>query len=417
MFPVAFLSGALLPAIATCVQSEVTGRMNSTGLIILFNTIGAACGPLLAGFLLLPRLGFQSSLIFCAVTYAGLALLTTQRESWSMRRLSGIALVALGVVFVLILAFFPYDRADTHFANARALYEGDGSVLSRKIEGTADTYQLLRRDLHGQPYAYRLVTNSYSMSGTVPRTQRYMRMFAYLPLILRPESEKALLICYGVGVTADAFTRDPRLKHLDVVDISKEVFDLADSYTGAGYANPLRDPRVATFVQDGRFFLQVSPDRYDIITGEPPPLKVAGTVNLYTQQFFVLMHDRLKDGGIVTFWLPISQLTTDETKAILRAFHNVFSNASVWATCDLEWIMMGSKGPLQQPNQELARSFWSEAKTRSDLGRIGIESPEQMSGLFVMERKEIDRMTQGVEPLSDFYPKRLTDMRPDLKAA
>ena len=79
--------------------------------------------------------------------------------------------------------------------------------------------------------------------------------------------------------------------------------------------------------------------------------------------------------------------------------------------------MMGSKGPLQQPDQELARSFWSEPKTRSDLGRIGIESPEQMSGLFVMDSEEIDRITQGVEPLSDFYPKRLTDAHPDLKAA
>jgi predicted membrane-bound spermidine synthase len=57
MFPVAFLSGAFLPAIATVVQSEMTGRMNSTGLTILFNTIGAAVGSLVAGFLLLPRLG------------------------------------------------------------------------------------------------------------------------------------------------------------------------------------------------------------------------------------------------------------------------------------------------------------------------------------------------------------------------
>ncbi len=71
MFPVAFLSGALLPAIVTCVQSEVPGRMNSTGLTMLFNTIGAAFGPLLAGFVLLPRLGFQSSLISCAAVYAG----------------------------------------------------------------------------------------------------------------------------------------------------------------------------------------------------------------------------------------------------------------------------------------------------------------------------------------------------------
>src|SRR4029078_7392184 len=153
----------------------------------------------------------------------------------------------------------------------------------------------------------RRITNGSSMSGTHPRSQRYMRLFAYLPLALRPESENALLLCYGVGITADAFSRDPRLKHLDVVDISKEVFDLADSYSGSEYSNPLRAPRVTTFVQDSRFFLQVSPDLYEIITGEPPPPKVAGTVNLYTQKFFVLMHARLKDGGIVTFWLPISQ--------------------------------------------------------------------------------------------------------------
>src|SRR5438045_5012456 len=54
MFPVAFLSGALLPAIATCIQSEVTVWMNSTGLTLLSNTIVAACWRLLAGFLLLP---------------------------------------------------------------------------------------------------------------------------------------------------------------------------------------------------------------------------------------------------------------------------------------------------------------------------------------------------------------------------
>jgi len=416
MFPVAFLSGALLPAIATCIQSNVTDRMNSTGLTIFFNTIGAACGPLIAGFLLLPRLGFQSSLIFCAGVYASLALLTTQKQSWSLRRISGIAMVSLSGAFVLILAIFPYRRDESHFANARRLYEVDGSTLFKKIEGTADTYQLLRRDLFGQPYCYRLVTNSYSMSGTLPRSQRYMRMFAYLPLVLRPESEDALLICYGVGVTADAFTRDPRLKHLDVVDVSKEVFDLADFYVGAGYSNPLRDPRVTTFVQDGRFFLQTCPASYDIITGEPPPLKTAGAVNLYTEQFFSLMKGRLKDGGIASFWLPIYQVTVDETKAILRAFHNVFPNASLWATSDMEWVMIGIKPPLRKPDEELAHRLWTDPSSGSDLARIGLEVPEQMPALFVMDAEEIERMTQGVEPLDDFFPKRLTDAQPDLQS-
>jgi len=417
MFPVAFLSGALLPAIVTVVQSEVTSRMNSTGLTILFNTIGAAVGPLLAGFVLLPQLGFQSSLIFCAVVYAGLSVLTSERRIWSLRRRPGIVMVSFSAVFVLTLATFPYHRDETHFANARSSYEIDGSVLLKKIEGTADTFQLLRRDLYGQPYYYRLVTNSFSMSGTMPRSQRYMRMFAYLPFALRPESESALLVGYGVGVTADAFKRNARLKQLDIVDISKEVFDLADLYTGPGYSNPLRDPRVTTFVQDGRFFLQTSPTRYDIITGEPPPLKTAGTVNLYTQQFFSLMKGRLKAGGIASFWLPLYQLTTGETKAILRAFHNVFPNASLWATSDLEWIMIGINPPLRKPDEELAHRLWTDPTTGPDLVRVGLEVPEQMAASFVMDAEGIDRLTQGVEPLDDFYPKRLTDAPPDSNAA
>jgi hypothetical protein len=255
------------------------------------------------------------------------------------------------------------------------------------------------------------------MSATQPRSQRYMRLFAYLPLALRPESENALLIGYGVGVTADALTRDSHLKRLHVVDISTEIFTLADFYSGPGYKNPLRDPRVTTFIQDGRFFLQACPERYDIITGEPPPLKMAGTVNLYTEQFFWLMKSRLKDGGIVSFWLPLYHLRTDETKAILRAFHNVFPNASIWATSDLEWIMIGIKPPLPKPNESLARRLWSDGGTGGDLVRIGVEVPEQMSTLFVMDGDEIDRLTQGVEPLTDFFPKRLSDAEPDLGVA
>ena len=79
--------------------------------------------------------------------------------------------------------------------------------------------------------------------------------------------------------------------------------------------------------------------------------------------------------------------------------------------------MIGMKPPLRKPDEELARRLWTDPTSGSDLVRIGLEVPEQMSALFVMDAEEIDRMTQGVEPLDDFYPKRLTDAQPDLKAA
>src|SRR6267378_1200448 len=364
MFPVAFLSGVLFPAIAARVQDSVPSRMNSLGVTTLFNTAGAAIGPLLAGFILLPKLGFQSSLIICAVGYGLLCLTISRKENWSPKHPTGLALVGLCVLFIASLALFPRDRDEMHFANARRLYESEEQHLVKKIEGPTGTWQLLRRDLFGLPYYYRLMTDGFSMSATNPPNQRYMRLFAYLPLALHPQPQSALLIAFGCGVTADALTHDVDLEHIDIVDISKEAFDLADDYRGAGYSNSLRDPRVTAIVQDGRFFLQASPQRYDIITGEPPPPKVLGSVNLYTEQFFSLMSDRLKDGGIATFWLPIYQLNVAEAKAILRAFHDAFPNCVVWSSSDEEWIMMGIKGAPQKVDNEQIRKFWRFGSTR-----------------------------------------------------
>jgi hypothetical protein len=136
---------------------------------------------------------------------------------------------------------------------------------------------------------------------------------------------------------------------------------------------------------------------------------VAGSVNLYTQEFFSLMHSRLKEGGIATFWLPINQLKVDEAKAILRAFHNSFPNASVWASSDEQWIMMGIKGPAQRGEEEEIGRLWSDPGTNADLSRIGLEIPQQLGALFLMDAEEIDRITHEIAPLTDNYPKRLTD--------
>src|SRR6476620_4880315 len=414
MFPVSFLSGMMFPTIVARIQVEVTDRMNSTGIATLLNTSGAAIGPLVATFILLPSLGYQASLICCAAAYGLLSIIVAERALWSLRRPTGIMLVTLWITLLLGFVCFPYRRTEAHFGHASRPYERDdqGHVLARvveRIEGTSDTWQLLRRDLFGQAYYYRLLSDSFSMSATSPRNQRYMRLFAYLPLALNPGARDVLLICYGCGVTADAFTRKSSVERVDIVDISKEVFSLADSYAGINYSNPLRDPRVHAIVQDGRFFLQASARKYDIISGEPPPPKVAGAVNLYTQEFFSLMRSRLKEGGIATFWLPINQLKVDEAKAILRAFHNAFPNASVWGSADQDWIMMGINGPVRRASEDELRQLWTDPTTGADLRTIGIEVPQQLGALFLMDGDEIDRITHNIAPLTDLYPKRLTD--------
>ena len=71
--------------------------------------------------------------------------------------------------------------------------------------------------------------------------------------------------------------------------------------------------------------------------------------------------------------------------------------------------MMGIKGAGRSISEDEIRRLWSEPGTGADLRRIGIEVPQQLGALFLMDGEEINRITHDVAPLSDIYPKRLTD--------
>ena len=76
------------------------------------------------------------------------------------------------------------------------------------------------------------------------------------------------------------------LKSIDIVDISKDILELSEVIYPDPRKHPLNDERVRTHIEDGRFFLQITEKKYDLITAEPPPPTVAGVVNLYTREYF-----------------------------------------------------------------------------------------------------------------------------------
>jgi len=75
------------------------------------------------------------------------------------------------------------------------------------------------------------------------------------------------------------------VKRMDAVDISKEVFALADSIPASITPNPLRD-RACTQLCRWRFFLQASPGSTTLSLASHLRPKMLGSVNLYTQEFF-----------------------------------------------------------------------------------------------------------------------------------
>ncbi|MGD9608902.1 MAG: fused MFS/spermidine synthase [Desulfovibrionaceae bacterium] len=407
MFPAALASGLLFTALGEAIHREIGDRTRSAGLLTMANTLGAMVGPLVAGFLLLPALGMEKSLYgLCALYLVPAALCTGRARPWPSLRSP--FLLATLIAFAACLIFFPFGATRDFLDRAVADYRKQGEVVEATIEGVTGTLQYLRRDYLGQPYSHRLVTDGYSMAATEPANRRYMKLFAYFPEAVLPNPKTALLICYGTGTTASALVEDKRLTAIDVVDISRDILTGSHIIHPQPGTNPLDDPRVKTHVEDGRFFLLASRRKFDIITAEPPPPMMAGVVNLYTREYFSLMRDRLTDGGMVTYWLPVFELSEADTKAILKAFCEVFDHASLWTGFNYNWMLVGVKKTKTPKSGADFASLWNDPVLGRGLRDIAVEEPGQLTALFMADRQAMLSACGEAKPLTDNFPKRLT---------
>jgi len=409
MLPTSLLSGVLFTLLGEGLHEDIASAPRCAGLLAFANTTGAMLGSLLGGFVLLPKIGIETSLALLAASYGVTAALALR--SWPRTRVAGIALATAAAAFTLGLALFPRGAMETRFlAHPASRFLQWETVLVR--ETLTETLSYLRRDLFGEPYAWRLLTNSHSMSSTARRDQRYMSLFVHWPVAVHRDMRSALLISYGVGVTATALIETPSLETIDVVDISAGILDTNRIIFPEPGSYPLDDPRVRVHVEDGRHFLQTTSDRFDLITGEPPPPKLAGIVNLYTREYFSLVHDRLADEGIASYWLPTKGLFEEDAFAILRAFCDAFPKCSLWSGAGWDWMMVGSRGEIAQVSQERLSRQWNDRRVATKLRGIGIERPAQLGALFLADAAQLRALTQETPPLEDDHPKRIRDAIP-----
>jgi len=410
MVPTSFLSGMVFTFLGRLLRFRVGDDIATTGLATLANTLGAMAGAPLAGFVLLPWLGVDRAFFSVIIGYGAVAILSLIGGCWpGPTRLRRGSLVGVSLLYLAGVVLFPFGLMRNHFVRlSLSSYDGDGSRVVAYREGLLETISYLRTDWGGHPVSYRLITNGYSMSSTSLSAQRYMRLFVYLALALRPESRSALLISYGVGSTAKALSDARQLRSIDVVDVSPDILNLSNQLFDPPESSPLRDRRTRVHIEDGRFFLATSRDRFDLITGEPPPPLAAGIVNLYTREYFQLVHSRLTPGGMVTYWLPVHSLDLAASRAVVGAFCSVFSDCVLWNGSGRDWVLTGSRGGIPgRSEEELARQ-WQDPVVAPTLSRLGLDGPEQLGAIFIADAAQLAEWTAGVRALDDDHPGRLS---------
>lgn len=404
MFPVALLSGIAFTMVNRAVKDRLGTSARTAGIATFYNTTGAMLGSLVAGFVLLPILGMELSFFVIAATYSGLAFVVPSEEQAGRQTL--VSRYGSIAVALTTLVLFPFGLMQaSYFVDRIATLPNHSLVATR--EGLIETIRYFSRDVYGKPKYYRLVTNGHSMSATSTAAKRYMKLYVYLPIALKPDTRDALLISYGVGTTAKALTDSGKLEKIDVVDISEDILEMS-SIIYPGDDNPLRDERVTVHIEDGRFFLNTTSNHYDLITSEPPPPKIAGVVNLYSEEYFRLIRERLNPGGYASYWLPVQQLEPTDTLAIIKAFCSSFDDCSLWSGGGLEWMLLGSNGADMQSDAAQMAAQWRDPAVYPELVALGFESAAQLGSLFMADADLLAEVTADVAPVTDNFPARIS---------
>jgi spermidine synthase len=401
MLPTALLSGVVFTLTGSALRASVGRDAAAAGHLTLFNTAGAALGSLAAGFVLLPSLGMERSLFVVALVYGIVACVAAVG---SLRR----ATLALGLVFAAGVLLFPFGsmRRD-HFVHPIERWSQDRGADVQVREGLTETSLYVEKRFAGHTRSHRLVTNSITMASTDVRNRRYMKLFVYLPVAVHPGPRSALLVSFGVGATAKALTDTRELERIDVVDVSRDILEMSRVVFPDPADNPIHDPRVHVHVEDGRFFLQATDRRFDVITAEPPPPALAGVVDLYSEEYFRLVHDRLSEGGIASYWLPTHSLAEDNALAVLRAFCDVFDDCSLWNGFGTDLVLLGTRGARGPVSEARFEAQWSDPRVLAELRALGLEAPVRLATLFIAGREDLDSLTAAALPVVDDFPARV----------
>jgi spermidine synthase len=394
--------GMSLPILIKIVSGGHEHIGKGTGQIYASNTLGAIFGSLFMGFLILPELGSQKSLLLIASLNLFLGVLLFLNGSYlrtAVRR--GLAVVFTVVILFLNVAI-PDDLLDAFFMRDSSGQRSPKALLYFE-EGLTDTVAVFR-DNYGvlDPEAKRLITNGISMSASNVTASRYMKLLAHIPILLVDAPEDVLVVCFGTGQTTGAAAIHPGVRSVDSVDLSPSVIRAGKIFATENH-DVLNNPKVNFILQDGRNHLLTTGKKYDVITSEPPPPRTAFTVNLYTKEYYEAAKKRLKPGGIVAQWIPLHSQGEKEVAMHFKTFHDVFEHTIAWMPVANEMLIIGSDRPIELDFKKLQQRL-AEPVVKEALADIEIENAYSfLSNVWFLEDR-IEAVSAGYDVITDNRP-------------
>ena len=352
--PVTILLGAWLPLL----NRRLKGDKSSGASLYGANSIGAAVGALLAGFVLLPWLGTMGTIITAAFLLFFSGMFWARRVAWlALPLLAGWAWAGHGLPSIDVLA-----PAQQKNSVDLAVHE-DGLAITHVVE-QSNGQRLLLADLQRM--------DASSDPAAVMAQKNQVR----LPLLLHPDPHSILFLGLGTGISASA--------SLSITNIERTAVELSQgaiNASGEWFASVNGDvnQKMTVIRDDARRFLRQTDDSYDVIVGDLFHPDFVGRSALLSVEQFKRGYEKLNQGGVFVQWLAVNQFDITSLEIVLRSFQQQFANSYLFVD-GFRLALVGLKGEALSVERTLSLAGALDDMSLADL--TGAEGPWSWLGRY-----------------------------------
>ncbi len=387
IIPVTLISGYIFPLTCTIYSSDYKNISQSIGSLFLSNTVGSVLGPLFAAYIFIPYLGSALSVLIFLCILLVFALVIA-RKIGVIKKNNTIKLCLITSIVLLFIVLIVHPKLYI-LPPSFSKFQKKTLDYKESIEGI---YVVGEESADGNVVLSTYVNNS-SVIGSTYDAIKAVKMVGHIPFFSGLKCKKALVVGFGIGVTCSAIASHPEVESIDCVELVAGLKNSAHHYSELNN-NIDQDSRLNVYSGDGRHYLQFTSEKYDLISSDPTH-PILGSGNIYTKEYFELCRSRLNKGGMVSQYLPIHKLLREDLMGIIKTFHSVFPDASVWIG-HYHLILIGSNGA---PKIDFAK--WTENISTSEKDIYFYKNPYHVAACMIMDSVQIEKTTQDIKINTD----------------